>query len=221
MATDDNSPNVDLVLETHLMTLDGIASSRKIRLFCCACTRRVWKLLSRAYQRAIEVAEGFSDCQMSDIDLGQLYSSIEVVDMSDYRRKCACRAAAWSIHPNMSAGSIARSVASSVSQAVKAGDKERRAQLDLLRDIFGSLLSSNLGDDFLPLWRTSTVVAIATSAYETRVLPSGQINSHHLHVLADALEDAGCHDRAVLDHCRSDGLHVRGCWVVDLVLGKS
>ena len=38
--------------------------------------------------------------------------------------------------------------------------------------------------------------------------------------LADALEDAGCTDQAILDHCRSPGPHVRGCWAVDLILGK-
>jgi hypothetical protein len=41
-----------------------------------------------------------------------------------------------------------------------------------------------------------------------------------LPVLADALEDAGCTDRTILAHCRSGGEHVRGCWVVDLLLGK-
>jgi hypothetical protein len=41
-------------------------------------------------------------------------------------------------------------------------------------------------------------------------------------ILADALQDAGCDNEEVLDHCRAaDGVHVRGCWVVDLVLGKS
>ena len=40
-------------------------------------------------------------------------------------------------------------------------------------------------------------------------------------ILADALQDAGCEDAAILDHCRdANGVHVRGCWVVDLVLGK-
>jgi hypothetical protein len=38
-------------------------------------------------------------------------------------------------------------------------------------------------------------------------------------VLADALEEAGCTDRTLLEHCRG-GLHVRGCWAVDLLLGK-
>jgi len=40
-------------------------------------------------------------------------------------------------------------------------------------------------------------------------------------ILADALEDAGCTDAAILEHCRGPGPHVRGCWVVDLILGKS
>jgi hypothetical protein len=39
-------------------------------------------------------------------------------------------------------------------------------------------------------------------------------------ILADALQDSGCDNPDILTHCRSDGPHVRGCWVVDLVLGK-
>ena len=37
---------------------------------------------------------------------------------------------------------------------------------------------------------------------------------------ADALEEAGCDNIDILLHCREPGTHVRGCWVVDLVLGK-
>jgi hypothetical protein len=39
-------------------------------------------------------------------------------------------------------------------------------------------------------------------------------------VLADALEEAGCDNADVLDHCRKPGEHVRGCWVIDHLLGK-
>lgn len=55
---------------------------------------------------------------------------------------------------------------------------------------------------------------------DERELPSGHLDAGQLAILADALEDAGCDNADILDHCRSDGPHVRGCWVVDLLLGK-
>jgi hypothetical protein len=64
-----------------------------------------------------------------------------------------------------------------------------------------------------PAWRTPDVTALATAIYEERAFD-------RLPILADALEDAGCTDAAILDHCRGPGPHVRGCWVVDLILGK-
>lgn len=67
---------------------------------------------------------------------------------------------------------------------------------------------------FDPAWRTDAVVGLARTIYECRAFD-------WLPVLADALEDAGCADAAVLAHCRGPGPHVRGCWVVDLVLGKT
>ena len=68
---------------------------------------------------------------------------------------------------------------------------------------------------FDPSWRTSTAVGLAQTMYDAR-------NFHAMPILADALQDAGCEDAAILDHCRDENnLHVRGCWVVDLVLGKA
>jgi hypothetical protein len=64
-----------------------------------------------------------------------------------------------------------------------------------------------------PDWLTETAVALARAIYEERAFD-------RLPILADALEDAGCDDADILAHCRGDGPHVRGCWVVDLVLGK-
>ncbi len=87
---------------------------------------------------------------------------------------------------------------------------------DLLRDIFGPL-------PFLPhpppdlawlSWNSATVVSLAQGIYEERAFD-------RLPVLGDALEDAGCQDAEVLGHCRAGGEHTRGCWVVDLVLGKA
>jgi hypothetical protein len=65
------------------------------------------------------------------------------------------------------------------------------------------------------------VVALAQAAYDQRELPSGQLDIARLAVLADAQEEAGCTDADLLNHCRQPGVHVRGCWAVDLLLGKS
>jgi ankyrin repeat protein len=66
---------------------------------------------------------------------------------------------------------------------------------------------------FAPQWRTDAAVALARQMYESHDFGA-------MPILADALQDAGCDNADILDHCRSPGPHVRGCWVVDLVLGK-
>jgi hypothetical protein len=64
------------------------------------------------------------------------------------------------------------------------------------------------------------VVALARAAYDQRELPAGTLDPARLAVQADALEEAGCTDADILNHCRRPGVHVRGCWAVDLLLGK-
>src|SRR5262249_50680168 len=95
-----------------------------------------------------------------------------------------------------------------------------------------------IGNPFRPLpampvavfaWQGGLVVKLAQSAYDDRLLPSGQLDPARLAVLADALEDAGCSDAVLLEHLRGQGPHVRGCWAldairsqaVDALLGKS
>ncbi len=74
---------------------------------------------------------------------------------------------------------------------------------------------------FDPAWRAPAATTIAQAAYAERELPSGHLDTARLAVLSDALEEAGCIDEAILDHLRSPGPHVRGCWALDLVLGKA
>jgi hypothetical protein len=81
----------------------------------------------------------------------------------------------------------------------------------LIRDIFGSPFHAV---EFDPSWRTANVMDLAKTVYEEEVFD-------RMPILADALLDAGCGDETILKHCRSGGPHVRGCWVVDQVLGKS
>jgi hypothetical protein len=81
-----------------------------------------------------------------------------------------------------------------------------------------------LGNPFRPValnpsWLTPTVTSLAQAIYDNRQLPSGHFDN--MGVLADALEEAGCDNADLLNHCRSAGPHVRGCWPVDLLLGKS
>src|SRR5262249_19627484 len=89
---------------------------------------------------------------------------------------------------------------------------------DLVRDVEGDLSRTVAAS---AAWLTPTVTALARAAYEERSLPAGTLDALLLAVLADALEEAGCADRAVLGHLRGPGPHVRGCHVLDALLGKS
>jgi hypothetical protein len=93
-------------------------------------------------------------------------------------------------------------------QATRAA--EDLAQIALLRDIFGNPYRAVT---FPPQWRTDTALALAQQMYESRDFSA-------MPILADALQDAGCDSSDILDHCRGAGPHVRGCWVVDLVIGR-
>lgn len=120
------------------------------------------------------------------------------------------------------AADVIRAIISSILDRRRHGDGLRtwlRAQptpiplprvADLFREVFGNPFRPVVLD---PRWRTSDVLGLVLAIYEDRVFD-------RLPILADALMDAGCDNDDILDHCRSDGPHVRGCWVVDLVLGK-
>jgi hypothetical protein len=86
-----------------------------------------------------------------------------------------------------------------------------RLQDAVFRDIVGNPFRAV---EFDPFWRTSDVLGLARAVYEDGVFD-------RMPILADALMDAGCADEAIIGHCRGPGPHVHGCWVVDLVLGKS
>lgn len=83
-------------------------------------------------------------------------------------------------------------------------------QCQLLRDIFGNPFRPVMVS---PVWQMANVLALAQAIYEDRAFD-------RMPILADALEDAGCTNQEVLGHCRGPGPHVRGCWVLDLLLGK-
>jgi hypothetical protein len=89
-----------------------------------------------------------------------------------------------------------------------------QCQCTLLRCIFGNPFRPSCIDPACLAWHDGTVRRIAEAIYDDHAF--GQ-----LPILADALEEAGCTEADVLNHCRQPGEHARGCWVVDLLLGKT
>jgi hypothetical protein len=88
--------------------------------------------------------------------------------------------------------------------------EEQEAQCRLLRDIFGNPFRPITLN---PSWLTPSVLALANGIYSEKVFD-------RMPILADALQDAGCDNEDILNHCRQPVEHVRGCWVLDLLLGK-
>jgi hypothetical protein len=102
-----------------------------------------------------------------------------------------------------------------VGGAARASEKE--GQCAALRDVFGNPFRP-VGLD--PAWLSADVRVLAQGAYDERTLPARTLDPARLAVLADALEEAGCDNADLLGHLRGEGPHVRGCWALDLVLGR-
>jgi hypothetical protein len=88
------------------------------------------------------------------------------------------------------------------------------SQVLLLKDIVGNPFRAVVVNPGWLAWNDGTVVRIAQGIYDERAFD-------RLPVLGDALEEAGCDNDDILDHCRQPGQHVRGCWLVDLLTGRS
>jgi hypothetical protein len=244
---------------TMLRYLQGRASDRKLRLFSCACCRRVWHLLTDPRSRAaIEVAERFVDGAADQQELLEasnaawaaamgMISTHEIavrLDPETYpdllygihdaaRASPAACAAAYASMTDLgwvhSAANYARQATLQASpgaarvgtvgsalprkEAERVERTERTAQARLLVDLVGNPFGSvNLDRDVLA-WNGGIVRRMAQAIYD-------ELAFDRLPILSDALLEAGCDDEALIAHCRGEGPHVRGCWAVDLLLGK-
>ena len=209
--------------------LEGRVSDRKVRLFCCACCRRFWDKVLMHGERAwnaVETSERYADGQASEDELDEARRQAEkivpetgadylgrAVEKTAWSRSAMARWAppAWSTWPSCVASWAAWAAvpAQDENGTVLAG--EELAQADLLRDIVGDPFAPKLVS---PAWLTAEVVGLAQVIYDDRTF-------NRLGALADALEAVGCTEYDVLEHCRRPGEHVRGCWAVDLILGKA
>ncbi|MFO0806912.1 MAG: hypothetical protein U0791_27735 [Gemmataceae bacterium] len=181
--------------------VEQVASQRKLRLLSAAACRRVPRLLTEPnVLMAIETAERFADGDLCDEEL--LAANRSVTPANYWEEGPAVPLTYPRAAPDPVLARCARYAPS---------HDEHEPQCDLIRDIFGNPFRPV---SFDPSWRTSTAAAVAKTMYDSRDFAA-------MPLLVDALEDAGCTHSDILDHCRGTGPHVRGCWVVDLVLDKS
>jgi hypothetical protein len=97
---------------------------------------------------------------------------------------------------------------------------EEEAQSRLLRCVVGNPFRQPASGPSVLAWDSGAVVKMAEAIYDRREMPAGTLDAARLAVLADALEEAGCTDPDLLKHLRGPGPHYRGCFVLDLLLGK-
>jgi hypothetical protein len=216
--------------EPMLEFLPEDLSHRKLQLFECACCRRIWNLIPPYHRRTVEVSERFADGLATETELVQSYQITRdtpadhegdfdpTAEGDDYDPFVV----PW---PSQAAGATAftpggwdEQDASFWAAALAAWTRprqvyteERNAQAHLLRCIFGNPFRPI---QFKPEWRTATVKNLAETIYNERTFDC-------LAILADAVEEGGCTSGAILDHCREPGPHFRGCWPLDLILGRT
>lgn len=224
--------------------LRGKASDRQLRLSVFACVRRLWDLVpTEPLRRAIETSERHADGLADDRELG---SSVTNANRARPKGSGLARAAydaaryspSDGVHWDSVTMHMARAAASSAVRNVPPSaysyfegeklitveipmnpsrqawnarhDAEYSSQCDLIRDIIGNPFCSVITDTSL---LSPSVVSLAETIDNERAFD-------RMPELADALEATGGKNKDILEHCRGPGPHVRGCWVVDLLLGK-
>jgi hypothetical protein len=200
------------------------ASERKFRLFGCACCRLIWELLPHKSNRdLVACVEDYPDAksgpEFPELEAAISASSSQEHELSHDHGYWAVKYLGRSYY-KIDAFTCAITVAVRVTQRlVNAHDPETGEPIQkTLRELSKpSLLRCMFGNPFRPIrvaraWMTQTVVSLAQAIYQERAFD-------RMPILADALEDACCTDRAILDHLRGPGPHVRGCFALDLVLG--
>jgi hypothetical protein len=214
------------------------ASDRKFRLFAVACCRRIWHLLpDQRCRKAVQIAEDFAEGKAGIGLLRKVENAGEFYydNKEDVPAEGLGYFAGGAIfqlgQERLASDTVADAASGALAcSTLDAGDRlaaeaakhgESAAQSRLLRDIFGNPFRPPQIDAAWLAWNDGTVVRLAQAAYEQRFLPSGELDLTRLAVLADALEEARCHDADILSHCRHPGPHVRGCFVVDAVLAKT
>jgi hypothetical protein len=215
-------------------------SNRKLRLFCCGCCRRVWRFMAdERSRRAVEFTERFVDGAETEDERAAVSAaagaaareaslawndSASVVDLGDAQRAEEDRLAYLVTAANVASQTISATmydtfciaawrIAFGVAKLLAGAEGHPAAGKELaamLRDVVGNpFRPATLDAEAVP----PALVALAETIYAERAF-------HRMAELADALEAAGCAESDILAHCRAPGPHLRGCWGVDLLLGR-
>jgi hypothetical protein len=174
-----------------------VGHDRVIRLFAVHCCR-AYHIFSNPKSRAgVEASERFADGQITRDEM------------------LATRDDAWAVATGSDDPGSWRAALAALIPAAVGETLDAEFECQVLRDLVGPLLFRPV--QYSPWWLSwadGTVAKLAHQIYAEKDFAS-------LPVLADALTEAGCDDPDILSHCRQPGEHVLGCWVVDLLLGKS
>jgi hypothetical protein len=226
-----------------LSTRFGRVSDRKFLLFACACVRRDTRLLEdRCARLVLEMLEDYADERIGaetvlalsgDPVPRQLVVLGPGGQLAEYVLACAVRVAArtrtagkqvrryWPEAQRM-AREAAERTEWAVGNAATTGPparrlavrRERQALVSLCHDVFGNPFDPAKGDPSWLAWARGLVGTMAHDIYKER-------RFEEMPILADALEEAGCTDARVLTHARQRAGHVRGCWLLDMILPRS
>jgi hypothetical protein len=192
------------------------ATERKLRLFAvAACRRFQW-----SWDRAVETAENYADALVSQRELMELRMALLQNASTMYRHmEPEDVEAAEALIRAVTEAHAAEAALLVVETATT--ELQRVTLCDLLREIFGNPFHPVTISPSCLTWNDGTIPRLTQTTYDRRILPACTFDKARLAILADALEEGGCTDEQILTHLRSDGEHYRGCWVLDLLLGKS
>jgi hypothetical protein len=221
--------------EGILAWLGRSADDRCLRLFCCACCRLIWPLITdESSRKAVEFSERYADGFISSSELrareaavrglrclgagGWLGAWAAAEAAGDDARVASAWVPAWSAEAAGEAAARSTVAADESAPAEEIAAEvwrlQRQLQCAVLRDIF-----VNPFQPAVPLesgwlrWRNGAVVQAAQASYDRG-------DCEDLTHLARLLQQAGCENEDILAHCRASSRHVRGCWVLDLLLRK-
>lgn len=212
--------------EPMLHWLASTASDRKLRLFACACCREIWELLVDDRSReAVVASEAFADDLLESEELAARAAAAEAAfrrcEYMNERRADAAGAARKVAAPIEQFDVVAVQLGAANAAAYEnddsfwadraANEAQWAVQARIVREVFGNPFQPVT---ISPASRTLAVTNLARTIYNERAFD-------RMPKLADALEQAGCAEQAILDHCRGSGSHVRGCWAIDLLLDKA